>query len=119
MSSAGLRNSCVSRTKDHLTPPPAKRLRTPAIRNQAPGSSLVKSERGRASTCTETRFDLHGDAGRRYVLFEAGANDFDSTLVAGSSALIRELVQSPGLEVLPLRPDADPSRDGNVPNRPE
>ena len=44
--------------------------------------------------------------------------DFDSTLVAGSAALIRELVQTPGLEALPIRPDADLSWDGDVMNRP-
>lgn len=43
--------------------------------------------------------------------------DFDSTLVAGSGALIRELVQTQGLEVLPIGPDADLSWDGDVPNR--
>ena len=118
-----------------------------------PGSGLLARE-----VATGPRFDLHGDAGRRCVLFEAGANDFedpawpdrapwvdeamwaqspsilwpedhswvlateidfDSTLVAGSLALIRELVQSPGLEVLPIRPDTDLSRDGDVPIRPE
>lgn len=99
---------------------------------------------------------LHGDTGRRYVLFEASANDFadaawphrgpwvdevmwaqapsnlwpedqswvlatemdfDSTLVEGSGALIRKLVQTQGLEVLPIGPDADLSWDGDVPNR--
>ena len=33
--------------------------------------------------------------------------DFDSTLVAGSTELIRDLVQTPGLEVLPVSTDAD------------
>jgi len=45
--------------------------------------------------------------------------DFDSTLVAGTTALIRELVQTPGLEVLPIRTDADLTWDGDVLNRPE
>ncbi|MET1051079.1 MAG: hypothetical protein ABWX65_00430 [Mycetocola sp.] len=44
--------------------------------------------------------------------------DFDSTLIAGSTALIRELVQTPGLEVLPIRTDADLSWDGDRLNRP-
>ncbi|SEB49745.1 hypothetical protein SAMN04489806_0863 [Paramicrobacterium humi] len=44
--------------------------------------------------------------------------DFDSTLVGGSTALIRELVQTPGIEALPLRPDADLSWDGAEVNRP-
>ncbi len=105
-----------------------------------------------------TRFGLHADTGRSYVLFEAGANDFadaswprrapwvdevsraqspsilwpedhswvlateidfDSTLVAGTAALICELVQTPGLEVLPIRTDADLSWEGDVFNLPE
>jgi len=45
--------------------------------------------------------------------------DFDSTLVAGTTALIRELVQTPGLEVFPIRTDADLTWDGDVLNRPE
>jgi hypothetical protein len=44
--------------------------------------------------------------------------DFDSTLVAGTKELIRELVQTPGLEVLPIRLDADLSWDGDRFNRP-
>ncbi|AWB87619.1 hypothetical protein [Mycetocola zhujimingii] len=44
--------------------------------------------------------------------------DFDSTLVAGTTALIRELVRTPGLEVLPLRTDADLTWDGDGINRP-
>ncbi len=118
-----------------------------------PGSGLLARE-----IAAGPRFDLQGDTGRCYVLFEAGANDFadaswpdkapwvnetmwaqspsilwpddhswvlateigfDSTLVAGTRALIRELVQTPGLEVLSIRPDADLSWDGDVPNRPE
>lgn len=45
--------------------------------------------------------------------------DFDSTLVAGTAALIRELVRTPGLEVLPIRTDADLSWKGDVVNLPE
>ena len=45
--------------------------------------------------------------------------DFDSTLVAGTAALIRELVQTPGLEVLPIRTDADLRWEGDVLNLPE
>jgi hypothetical protein len=45
--------------------------------------------------------------------------DFDSTLVAGTQVLIHELMQTPGLEVLPVRIDADLTRDGDVLNRPE
>jgi hypothetical protein len=44
--------------------------------------------------------------------------DFDSTLVAGTRALIQELVQTPGLEVLPLRTDANLTSDGDMLNRP-
>jgi hypothetical protein len=44
--------------------------------------------------------------------------DFDSTLVAGTTALIRELMQTRGLEVLPIRTDADLTRDGDMLNRP-
>ena len=104
------------------------------------------------------RFSLHGDSGRRYILFEVGATDlahdtwptrapwvdrptwapspsilwpedhawvlateidFDSTLVAGSTTLIRELVRTPGIEALPIRTDADLTWDGDLPNRPE
>jgi hypothetical protein len=104
------------------------------------------------------RFSLHRGTGRRYVLFEAGANDFadaawpgrapwidevtwaqspsilwpddhswvlatevdfDSTLVAGTTALIRELMQTPGLEALPIRTDADLTWDGDPLNRRE
>lgn len=43
--------------------------------------------------------------------------DFDSTLVAGTAALVRDLMQTPGLEVLPIRTDADLSWDGDVINR--
>lgn len=45
--------------------------------------------------------------------------DFDSTLVAGSAALIDELVQTPGLEVLTIGTDAALSWDGDVINRPQ
>lgn len=44
--------------------------------------------------------------------------DFDSTLIAGSTALIREFVQAHGIEALPLRPDANLSWDGDDVNRP-
>jgi hypothetical protein len=119
----------------------------------APGSGVLSHE-----IAAGPRFELHGGTGRRYVLFEAGANDFadaawparapwvddvvwahspsilwpddhawvlateidfDSTLVAGSRALVRELVRAPGLEVLPLRTDADLTWDGDVLDRPE
>lgn len=43
--------------------------------------------------------------------------DFDSTLVAGTTALIRELAQTPGLEVLPISTAADLTWDGDVINR--
>jgi hypothetical protein len=45
--------------------------------------------------------------------------DFDSTLVAGSAALIRELVQAPGLEVLPIRPGDDLTWEGDALNGPD
>lgn len=45
--------------------------------------------------------------------------DFDSTLVGGTRALVHELVRAPGLEVLPLRTDADLTWDGDALNRPE
>ncbi|MBG6237827.1 hypothetical protein IWX78_000782 [Mycetocola sp. CAN_C7] len=116
-------------------------------REPEPGTGVLSAEAARGP-----RFDLHGDTGRHYVLFEAGANDFadaawpesapwvdqarwaqspsilwpedhawvlateidfDSTLVAGSTELIRELMQTPGLEVLPIREDADLSWDGD------
>ncbi|PRZ15245.1 hypothetical protein [Nesterenkonia sandarakina] len=103
------------------------------------------------------RFDLHGDTGRSYVLFEAGAADFadprwparapwtddadwvpspsifwpedhswvlateidyDSTLIAGTAALISDLVRTPGLEVLVIHPNADLTWDGDSVNRP-
>ncbi|GHD52910.1 hypothetical protein D9V29_12230 [Mycetocola manganoxydans] len=124
----------------------------PDIRDPQPGSGLLRRE-----VAAGSRFDLHGNTGRRYVLFEAGANDladaawpgrapwvaevmwaqspsilwpddhswvlateidFDSTLIAGSTQLIRELVQTPGLEVLPIRTDADLTWDGDSLNRP-
>lgn len=43
--------------------------------------------------------------------------DFDSTLVVGVSALIDELVQTPGLEALSIQTGADLSWDGDVLNR--
>lgn len=112
-----------------------------------PGSGILPRE-----AATGPHFDLHGDTGRHYVLFEAGANDFadplwpdhapwvgdsltthspsilwpddhawvlateidfDSTLIAGSDALIRELMQTPGVEVWPIRTDADLTWDGD------
>lgn len=39
--------------------------------------------------------------------------DFDSTLVGGTAELIDELIQKPGLEVLPIRTDADLTWDGD------
>lgn len=45
--------------------------------------------------------------------------DFDSTIVAGTTALIRELVRTSGLEALPIRADADLTWDGDVLNRPK
>jgi hypothetical protein len=45
--------------------------------------------------------------------------DFDSTLVAGTTALVRELVRTPGVEVLPIRTDADLTWDGDAPHRPK
>jgi hypothetical protein len=45
--------------------------------------------------------------------------DFDSTLVAGTEALIDELVQTSGIEVMPIRTDADLTWGGDMVNRPE
>ena len=45
--------------------------------------------------------------------------DFDSTLVGGTAELIHELMRTPGLEVLPIRTDADLTRDGDRLNRRE
>ncbi|NVC25176.1 hypothetical protein E7Z53_17270 [Kocuria salina] len=123
-----------------------------AHRDPAPGTGVLAPE-----VAAGPRFALHGDTGRSYVLFEAGADDFtdptwpdrapwvdepmwahspsilwpddhawvlateidfDSTLVAGTTALVRELVRTPGLEVLPLRTDADLTWDGDALNRP-
>lgn len=117
------------------------------------GSGLLDPE-----VAAGPRFGLHADTGRRYVLFEAGADDFadtswplsapwvdevtsaqspsllwpedhswvlateldfDSTLVAGTAALIRELEQAPDLEVHPIRTDADLSTSGDAINLPE
>lgn len=117
----------------------------------APGTGVLSRE-----IATGPRFELHGDTGRRYVLFEAGAHDFadaawpgcapwvdevmwahspsilwpddhawvlateidfDSTLVAGTTALVRELLRTPNLEVLPIGTDADLTRDGDMLNR--
>ena len=44
--------------------------------------------------------------------------DFDSTLIAGTTVLIRDLVQTSGLEVLPIHTDADLTWDGDSINRP-
>ncbi|KUG51736.1 hypothetical protein AVL61_15955 [Kocuria rosea subsp. polaris] len=124
-----------------------------AHRDPAPGTGVLPPE-----IAAGPRFALHGDTGRHYVLFEAGAHDFadptwpthapwvdepmwapspsilwpddhtwvlateidfDSTLVAGTTALVRELVRTPGLEVLPLRTDADLTWDGDALNRPK
>lgn len=124
-----------------------------AHHDPAPGTGVLPPE-----IATGPRFALHGDTGRHYVLFEAGAHnfadptwparapwvdepvwapspsilwpddhawvfateiDFDSTLVAGTTALVRELVRTPGLEVLPLRTDADLTWDGDAINRPQ
>lgn len=127
-------------------------LRRPDLSDPPPGTGLLSRE-----IASGPRFDLHGDTGRDYVLFEAGANsfadaawpdrapwidasrwsqspsilwpddhswvlateiDFDSTLIAGTHELVRELVQTPGLEVLPIRTDADLTWDGDRVNRP-
>lgn len=45
--------------------------------------------------------------------------DFDTTLVAGTTALVRKLVRIPGLEVLPLHPNADLTWDGDTLNQPQ
>lgn len=45
--------------------------------------------------------------------------DFDSTLVAGTRALVDELVQTQGIEALPISTDADLSWQGDALNRPE
>lgn len=44
--------------------------------------------------------------------------DLDSTLVAGTTDLIRELVQTPNVEALPIRLDVDLTWDGDNLNRP-
>ena len=124
-----------------------------AHHDPAPGTGVLPPE-----VAAGPRFGLHGDTGRSYILFEAGADDFadptwpdrapwvdepvwahspsilwpddhawvlateidfDSTLVAGTTALVRELVRTPGLEVLPLRTDADLTWDGDALNRPQ
>lgn len=43
--------------------------------------------------------------------------DYDSTLVAGTSTLIQELTQTPGLEALKIRSEADLSTGGDLINR--
>ena len=124
-----------------------------AHHDPAPGTGVLAAE-----IAAGPRFALHGNSGRSYFLFEAGAHDFadptwparapwveeplwahspsilwpedhawvlateidfDSTLVAGTTALIRELIRTPGLEVLPLRTDADLTWDGDAINRPQ
>lgn len=42
--------------------------------------------------------------------------DYDSTLIAGSAALIQELLETPGLEVLAIQPEADLSWTGDTLN---
>ncbi len=122
-------------------------------REPKPGSGLLAHE-----IASGTPFELHGDTGRSYVMFEAGANDFtdaawpthapwvdeamwaqspsilwpddhswvlateidfDSTLIAGTTALIRELELTRGAEVLPIRTGADLSSDGDMFNLPK
>lgn len=124
-----------------------------AHHDPAPGTGVLPPE-----IATGPRFEMHGNTGRHYVLFEAGAHDFadptwptrapwvdepvwapspsilwpddhawvlateidfDSTIVAGTTALVRELVRTPGLEVLPLSTDADLTWDGDPINRPK
>ena len=128
-------------------------LRRPDLNDPVPGTGLLSPE-----VASGPHFDLHGDSGRHYILFEAGANsfadpawpdrapwidgnrwsqspsiiwpddhswvlateiDFDSTLVAGTTELIRELVQTPGLEVFPIRIDADLTWGGDRINHPD
>lgn len=45
--------------------------------------------------------------------------DFDSTLIAGTHELIQELMQTPGIEVLPIETNADLTWEGDKLNRPE
>ncbi|MGP5073865.1 hypothetical protein ACTXI0_15855 [Arthrobacter rhombi] len=45
--------------------------------------------------------------------------DFDSTLIAGTARLIRELERTPGLEVLPIHTGAGLSCEGDAINRPQ
>ncbi|MBE1514113.1 hypothetical protein [Nesterenkonia halotolerans] len=127
-------------------------LPTIAWNTPKPGSGVLPPE-----IATGPRFDLHGETGRHYFLFQAGAEHFsdpdwparapwaehpqwvqspsllwpddhswvlateidcDSTLVAGTSELIGELMQTPGLEVLLIRTNADLTWDGDGLNRP-
>ncbi|MGJ9371834.1 hypothetical protein [Nesterenkonia sp. CF4.4] len=122
-----------------------------APRAPKPGTGVLAPE-----IAAGPRFDLHGDTGRNYVLFEAGAAafadphwparapwsddaarvqspsilwpedrswvlatelDYDSTLIAGTAALISDLVRTSGLEVLPIHPNADLTWDGDSINR--
>lgn len=39
--------------------------------------------------------------------------DFDSTLIAGSKALVEQLMRTPGLEVLPIHPSANLTTEGD------
>ncbi len=137
-------------------------VRARALINAFPGRSRDRAESGSGLLARQIaagpRFELHADTGRRYVLFEAGANDFteagwpdrgpwvdeprraqspsllwpddhawvlateidyDSTLVAGTTALIQDLQHTAGLEVLPIPADADLTRDGDELNHPE
>lgn len=119
-------------------------------RTPEPGTGLLP--RAVASGPT---FALHGNTGRTYVLFEAGASDlaepswvdrapwvrpvgepqtpsilwpddhawvlateidYDSTLVAGSAELVRELLATPGLEVLAISPTSRLTQDGDTVN---
>lgn len=51
-----------------------------------------------------------------HAWFLATEIDWDSTLVAGSAELVRELVETPGLEVLAIDPDARLTSDGDTIN---
>lgn len=150
-----LRQRLVAALRQGLTGAQAVLTARPRLAHHdpAPGTGVLPPE-----VAAGPRFELHGDTGRSYVLFEAGAHDFadptwpvrapwvdepvwahspsilwpddhawvlateidfDSTLVAGTTALVRELVRTPGLEVLSLRTDADLTWDGDALNRPE
>lgn len=51
-----------------------------------------------------------------HAWFLATEIDYDSTLVAGSAELVRELIETPGLEVLAIDPDARLTSDGDTIN---